>query len=143
MLAKEFENMIDGNIPFNNDLEFKNLLIEAMKIGSDTVFKILEEICRVPSSKKIDQERLRALLSIFDKEFDHPLKGYMVECAKKYISRENMPIPEVLELLNHIKDYPNYYNALNIVYFACDDSDGIVESKYNTIINEWQNIAKS
>ncbi len=52
---------------------------------------------------------------------------------------EELSVKRVLELMQYLKYEKDMYNALNILYFSCDDVGGEVEEMYNQIIDQWKN----
>ena len=52
--------------------------------------------------------------------------------------RNDLSVTRVLELMGEVRKYVNQYQAINIVYFACDDVDDKADAKYNEIMSAWK-----
>ena len=79
------------------------------------------------------------MLSFWDLEYSHPIKGAVLEAAEALIEDYEITVEKAFQLLEQIADYKGLYNALAIVYFACDDIEGQIDNIYERIIDEWEN----
>jgi hypothetical protein len=50
----------------------------------------------------------------------------------------DISVQKAIKYLNEISKFKGNYNALSIVYFSCDDTDGQVDDVYNQIIKMWE-----
>jgi len=78
------------------------------------------------------------MLDAWRKENDHPLSAAVVEAAKALIMGCDLSVARVLDLMSKVQNHLNQYQALNIVYFACDDVDGRADAKYEEIVSGWK-----
>lgn len=137
MLAKEFNEMIDGKLPYADSERVRAYINEAVQIGPDAVYKIVEEICRVPVNVKVKQADLLSLIEAVDGAFEDSVKKLVLSIAKKMILNEQILKPEILDAMDTMANQEPRYNALNILYFAVDDDDGMIEKKYDSIVQSW------
>ena len=102
---------------------------------------MLHEICRPPQSSKAQPELLKSIAKNWLEHVQHPLAASIYEIALKKIDGVSISTTEAMEHLRLVQQYPNQYNALAIVYFACDDSENQIEAKYDEIIRAWHQSA--
>ena len=135
----EFLNKIDCNFPYLDRTQCVNIINEANSISSNASFSVIEEICRMPQSKrtKISKEILFELLYLVERSFEHPLKTIIIETAKKMINNQLLDIDNVISVMNKIREFKGQYAALSILYFSCEDEEDKLEIFWNQIINEW------
>ena len=93
---------------------------------------------RKPSSARVTKQEQLAMLDAWRKENDHPLSAAVVEAAKALIMGCDLSVARVLDLMSKVQNHLNQYQALNIVYFACDDVDGRADAKYEEIVSGWK-----
>ena len=135
----EFLNKIDCNFPYLDRTQCVNIINEANSISSNSSFSVIEEICRMPQSKrtKISKEILFELLYLVERSFEHPLKTIIIETAKKMINNQLLDIDNVISVMNKIREFKGQYAALSILYFSCEDEEDKLKIFWNQIINEW------
>lgn len=95
---------------------------------------MLHEICRKPDSARVSRQKRLAMLDAWSRENNHPLSPAVIEAAKALIMGDDLSVTRVPELMSEVQKYVNQYQALNIVYFACDDVDGRADARYEEII---------
>ncbi|MDO9000079.1 MAG: hypothetical protein Q7W45_09970 [Bacteroidota bacterium] len=135
----EFINKIEDNFPFENYFESVKLIDEAIKISPNSVFAIVEEICKEAGEENASEEALVNLLKTIDKKFDHPLRKIILETAQNIILNEETTLEEAIANMELVRPYPQQYAALSIIYFSADDLKGKSEKVWNSITTEWNN----
>jgi hypothetical protein len=135
----EFIDGIDCKFPFDDMAACKRLIKQALSISSNAAFMILHEIARAPRGKKVSVERLYEILEVWDQEFEHPLKSLLIGITHTMLKNQDLPVEDVLSAMDEIAKYRYEYSALNIAYFSCDDIDNIVDDKWQSIVNNWEN----
>ena len=133
----EFIDKIEDNFPFENYVESVKLIDEAIKISPNSVFAVIEEICKAADEEGLPEEALINLLKNIDKKFDHPLRKLILETAQNIILLEELSIEETIANMELVREHPQQYAALSIIYFSVDDEDGKLESVWNSITTEW------
>ncbi len=133
----EFIDKIEDNFPFDNYLESVKLINEAIAISPNSVFAVIEEICKIAGEEVVDDETLISLLKHIDKKFEHPLRKLMLETAQDIILQEKITVNGVLESMEMVRKYPQQYAALNILVFSTEDKNGKLEKLWNEITTEW------
>jgi len=61
----------------------------------------------------------------------------ILPAAKALILGEDISVEETLKAMRVVEKYENQLNALAILYFSCDDSDGEVDALKNEITQRW------
>lgn len=131
-----FINTIDCNFPYDNEQAWQSLVIQGATISDNASFMVLHEICRAPLENiSILQHKM---LEFWAAHYSHPISPIVIEAGKAIIDDLDLPIETALKYMELIKPYYGLYNALAIVYFACEDITGEVDKKFNEIIGEWQ-----
>jgi hypothetical protein len=135
---KEFLDQIDCNFPYTNaDLRTK-LINEAFEISDNSVFGVVHELARVPKSKHFNSDLLLSILNEINDRLNHPLKEIIFDTASKMVNKNDLSVDEAVHYLNRIENFRGQWNALNIIYFSCDDINGKLETRYNEIVENWK-----
>jgi hypothetical protein len=137
MCEKEFLNSIDCCFPYEQESQWRALIFQGNKISANASFGVLEEIARKPFGNPVSQQEQLVMVDVWEAENKHPLVQPVIEAAKAIITDTLLSTNRVLEMLSQVQAYPNLYTALNIIYFACDDVEGVVDEKRNKIVNFW------
>lgn len=135
----EFIDKIEDNFPFDNYLESVKLINEAISISPNSVFAVIEEICKISGEDVVEEEILISLLKHIDKKFEHPLRKLILETAQNIILQEEITADETLANMELVRVHPQQYAALSILYFSTEDVDGKLEATWNNITTEWNN----
>lgn len=138
MLEKDFLDSIDCKFPYNE--KGKEIIKTAVSISDNSVFWVIHELVRPPKSmrSKIKKIDLKELLNYVNANFQHPLKIDILSISEKIINSEIVSASQILNIMDQLRNYRGLYTALNILYFACDDSDWRIEEKYNEIVAYWR-----
>lgn len=136
----QFLDRIDCNFPYLNKEKSIELIKEASLISSNALFSIIEEICRVPKIERqnVSNEILFELLSLTESKLDHPLKSIIIETAKNMINEQDLEVCDIILKMKMIKDFPQQYAALSIVYNSCHDEYDKLEPLWEDILNTWK-----
>jgi len=134
-----FYNKIHCNFPCDDRNACLKLIEEAISLHSDSMFKVIEEICRYPHPNKVKKEDLIFLLNFIDSKFEHPLKSMVLEVAEKMVFNDDMEVEIVIQKFHIIKKYKRQYSALDILYFSCDDTQERLEPIMKEILDDWKN----
>ncbi len=139
IIEKNFLSKIDCKFPYTNKNLRNELINQAFEISSNSVFAIIEELARVPKSQKekISNNELLTILENINVRLKHPLKKIVIDNAVKMIYNTELPVREALDLMNEIEKFTGQWSALNIIYFSCDDINGIVDKRYDEIKEKW------
>ena len=136
----EFIDKIEDNLPVENYLHTIKVIDEAITISPNSVFAVIEEICKKADEDVVHEETLINLLQHIDKKFDHPLRKLILETAQNIILQEAGSVKETIANMELVRPYPLQYAALSILYFfAEDDEDGTLENLWDNITTEWNN----
>jgi hypothetical protein len=137
MTENEFIEAVDSRFPYDDEIRAGELIKLCAAISPNAAFMVLHEICRPPRSSKVTNSRLSALLEEWAAAFYHPLVECVLSAAVAMIQKREISTESAIRLMNRIALYANQFNALSIVYFACDDIAGEVELKHQAIISAW------
>lgn len=134
-----FLDKIDCNFPYNDKLESLSLIDEAAALSTNALFSVIEELCRIPESKKanVSTSTLLDLLKSTSGKLTHPIKEMIVDVANKMIRDQGLKVDEVILKMREVQKYPKQFAALNILYFSCDDHEEKLESIWHEITREW------
>jgi hypothetical protein len=143
MSEKEFIETINCQFPYFDEIKWQEIVKLGSQISPNAAFAVLEEICRPPLGAKVSTQQLEHILECWKVEFHHPLSELLGNVARLMINREEVSVGQTVNLLNLVASYPHLYSALNVPYFACDDTNGVVDRLYKEIIQEWKNIEHS
>ncbi len=133
-----FINKIDCKFPYANAHAAEQLIQEAIAISPNAVFKLVEELVRVPESKRkeISIETLCQLLEQTLSKYQHPLVDPICQIGQLLIKEQKTAQSDILSILLKIKNFPGQYAALSI---ACDASPSSkVDNLYQEIIYFWE-----
>ena len=138
-IETKFINKIDCKFPYYDSKASKSLIEEAKSISPNAVFTIIEEIARVPVSDrgKVSEFELKNLLKQTISNFKHPLLVNLLPTVDLMIENKEQTVDNAIILMNEIENYPGMWGALSLVYFSCDDVNGIVDQKFDEIKLKW------
>jgi hypothetical protein len=141
MLTKEesFFDKVHCKFPYHNKVECLKLIDEAVSLSPDDVFKVMEELCRIPVLEKriIPTDLLIDLLNTTASKFNHPLKDIILDVSVKMVHGKELTVDDAISKMELVKAYPLQYSALSILYFSCDDKEGKLELIWSNILSEW------
>ncbi|MDD3144649.1 MAG: hypothetical protein PHV23_00900 [Candidatus Gracilibacteria bacterium] len=126
MLEKDFLEKIDCKFPYNDINKGKEIIEESLLISDNAVFCIIDELTRIPKSKKklVDSKNILNFLSYIDYRFKHKFKSIILLVSHKLLNKENISVSDILEYMDNLKKNKGLYGALNILYFSVDDING-------------------
>lgn len=132
MTEKDFLELIDCAFPYDNKERCIELIDQSLSISPNAVFAVVEEICRVPVSKRqnVSEAFLLELLNVIDNKFEHPIKNLMLEVARVLIKRGEISVDDAILKMEEIVKYQNTFSARSILYFSCDDTEGKLEKYF-------------
>ena len=137
MNEADFISSIDCSFPCEDENKWKKIMTTAVEISPNAMFMVLYEICRVPSSLNISTEELFNMISEWEKLFEHPLKEIVAEAAKSIIMNELFSEKRTLKYFEKVAAFHGQYNALSIVYFACEECSDKIEDSFSKIMRKW------
>lgn len=139
----QFIEKIRCNFPYQNIEGCNKLIDEAKMISPNSVFTVIEELARITSSErtKITELELKNLLHKTTIDFKHPLLNSVIKTAHLLIESKEQSVNEALIMMEEISSHPQEWAALSLIYFSCDDIDGIVDEKFHSIREEWNLIS--
>ena len=137
MTEPEFIQAIDCRFPYSNDIEAKKLIELGSTISPNAAFMVLHELCRVPRSVSTRRYKIKKLIEYWFQHYTHPLNPILLPIALKSLRNENISIKRCLKCMDLVAPHVGCINALNILYFSCVDTEGLIETKYNEIIAKW------
>tara|TARA_Y100000739_G_C20382694_1_gene361966 strand:- start:184 stop:648 length:465 start_codon:yes stop_codon:yes gene_type:complete len=138
-IETQFIDKIDSKFPYSDVKLSKSLIEEAKSISPNAVFTIIEEIARISVSdrKKVSESQLKILLNQTTSNFEHPLLGHVLPTVVLMIENKEQTVDNAIILMNEIENYPGLWGALSLVYFSCDDVNGIADQKFDEIREKW------
>jgi hypothetical protein len=138
MNEEEFLNSIDCCFPYENESQWRALIIQGREISGNASFGVLHEIARKPFGNQASDKTQLAMVDAWEVENKHPLAKSVIEAAKAIITNNLLSVEKALELLSQVQIYRNQYSALNIILFACDDVEGLADEKWREIVDSWK-----
>ena len=137
---EQFIDRIDCNIPYRENEQYLSLIDEAASISANAIFKVIEELCRIPASDKqnVSSQYLIALLKLTGEIFEHPLKEMILDASEKMIFEEELSVDEVILKMAFVRHFPGQFSALSILYFSCNDKEAKLEPIWDSILAEWK-----
>ncbi len=138
MTYEEFYREIDCNFPYQDETKWKQVIAQGHEIGLDAPFLVLHEICRKPFSVELDQESQMKIFEYWQSSFTHPLINILKPACLAHINNSRLSVDEVIQIMDEVKEFPKSHTALQIICFACEDDEGLVEAKYEEILDEWK-----
>jgi hypothetical protein len=132
----EFIESIDACFPYMDEPKWRSLIKQGAQISDNAAYMVLHEICRAPN--EVPSIVQLQILNEWKENFDHPVKELVVESAVKIINKKFITVQKAIKNLNKISKFSGNYNALSIVYFSCNDTDGQVDDLYNRIMKMWE-----
>ncbi len=138
MDEEKFLDSIDCRFPYEDESQWKALILQGKAISENASFGVLHEIARKPFGNQVSEKTQLAMVDFWEAKNEHPLAKSVIEAAKAIITGNLLSVEKVLELLSQVQVYRNQYSALSIIYFACDDIKGLTDEKWQEIVNSWQ-----
>jgi uncharacterized protein with ATP-grasp and redox domains len=132
-----FITTIDCQFPYADEQAWQSIAIQGATISDNAAFAVLHEICCAPIGEA-SAALQHKMLEFWVTQYSHPISPIVVEAGKAIIDQTDLPLETVLKYMDQIAPYYGLYNALAIVYFACDDITGEADKKYNEILGKWQ-----
>ena len=117
----------------------EGLIEEAKSISANAVYTVIEELARIPVSERenVSELELKNLLQMTIYDFEHPLLDRLLPTVVLMIENKEQTVGNAIILMNEIENYPWLWGALSLVYFSCDDVNGIADQKYDEIREKW------
>jgi len=134
----EFIQSIDCCFPYGNKRRWTKLIEIGANISPNSAFMILHEICRPPKSAQVVEAQLSEILEAWLSSFSHPLVEVMLPIAKTVIGGNQISVEESVKAMRVVAPYEDQYNALAILYFACDDDSGEAHESYQEVVRNWR-----
>tara|TARA_B100000809_G_scaffold242882_1_gene267369 strand:+ start:4 stop:426 length:423 start_codon:yes stop_codon:yes gene_type:complete len=138
MNYEEFYYSIDCNFPYKNAELWKKIIHQSHEVGDDAPFLVLHEICRLPSSIKLNLNSHLEIYNYWKNSFVSPVIELVEPACLALINKVDLEDSKAIEIMNQISEYPKSYNALTVVLFSCPDDDEIVDDLYEKIKSEWK-----
>ncbi|MCL2915591.1 hypothetical protein L2725_17690 [Shewanella corallii] len=138
MTYEEFYYSIDCKFPYHQESEWKRIIGQSIEIGEDAHFLVLQEICRVPSSEKLDQVKHMEMYKYWKQSSFSPVQDIVEPASLSYINKTEISDSEALSIMEKLSAFPKSYNALQVVLFSCPDVDELVGEKYESIVAKWK-----
>jgi hypothetical protein len=140
MNEETFISSIDCRFPYEDESQWRELILQGKTISDNATFMVLHEIARKPYGNPVSEKQQLEMVDSWEAENkQHPLAEYVIEAAKAIIVDKPLPIATLLDYMNKVQDYRNQLCALNILCFACDEPDfEVVEEKYWAIVESWK-----
>lgn len=141
MNEETFISSIDCCFPYEDESQWRKLILQGKSISDNATFMVLEEIARKPYGNPVSEKQQLEMVDAWESENkQHPLAKDIIEAAKAIIVHKPLPIATLLDYMNKVQEYRNQFCALNILYSACDEPDfEVVEEKYEKIVESWKN----
>lgn len=142
-LEIKFSYKIDCALNYSSRAEMLCLFEESKSISPKSIFRFLEELFNVPlyNYKSINfLKNIEFILNYINKQFNHPLKEIIFHAGVSKLNNNLLPVKKVIEYLNEISKYREYYAALNIVISSCKRNNIffiVTEELYNSILEKW------
>lgn len=137
---KAFIDKIDCNFPYYDKEACLRLIDEAADLSANSMFFVIKELCRIPSSVKdeVTTDFLSDLLSVAKRKFHHPIKEMVLDTASKMIHGKNLTVDDAVSRMESVKSYKGQFAALSIIYFSCDDKEERLDTIWDNIISGWK-----
>jgi len=137
---REFLGEIDCRFPYNDEARWKSLVNRGIAISPNAAFAVLYEIC-APGAPGPDSPKAALLIQILEywkSHFDHPAIDIVMPSTLALINRDERTEKDTIAAMQRLMDFPGLDFALNILNYACDDTDGRVERTWRAVGNHWQ-----
>lgn len=138
----EFVDLIDCNFPYHDRQEASRLIDLACQLSPNAAFMVAHELARPPHGEldKLNEMVLLDMLNELEGKFEHPIKPIVFSICRKLIQGQQVTGAEALSVLDHLKDFPDQYNAAAIAYFSCDDEMQMnqIDQQYEALIQSWK-----
>jgi hypothetical protein len=140
MTEAEFADRIDCNWPYHDISLSRELIETAVGISPNAAFIALGELCHLPASTAVEPANLLNLVEFWRSQFDHPAAPMLAECAISIIEHKRLSVSETLKKMDYVSGCPGLLAALSILYFSCDDVDGLADARFNEIRAAWEKL---
>ncbi|TKB45294.1 hypothetical protein [Thalassotalea mangrovi] len=138
MNYEEFYYSIDCKFPYHDESEWKRIVAQSIEIGEDAPFLVLHEICRLPASEKLEHAKHMEMYKYWKNSFFSPVQEIVEPASLSYINKMELSDNEALAIMDKLSEYPESFNALQVVLFSCPDDDENVDNKYRETIRLWK-----
>jgi len=137
MREVDFIESIDCRFPYGDPAESKRLIAASCGISANAAFAVAYELAHPGHGTGAPiATRLASLAQLRD-AIDHPLSRSILDLVERMIKDEQVTNKEAMVVMGEVAKYPGQYSALSIAYMSSDDSDGIVEPLYESIVAVW------
>lgn len=137
---EEFLQAIDCRFPYGDTGAAHSLIDEACAISSNAAFMVAHELARPPLSAHVDSATRRMLLDRLGERMTHPLKGPVLDVARRMVRGDSLTAADCCELMARVAAYPGEFNALAVVYCACAPDSTGADPSYERIVAEWRRL---
>jgi hypothetical protein len=135
----QFIEAIDCRFPYADERHALELIDEGCAISANAAYMVVHELARRPHGNKLADSTCLKLLDLVDARFTHPVKDLVLGVARRMVQRERVPLEECAAIMRDVGRHRDQYNALAVVYFACeDDQMETVERLHDDIIAAWR-----
>jgi hypothetical protein len=137
-----FMDEIDARFPFDDLERCTNLIDRGIAISPNAAYGVLHELCvnRPRRGDQIPDDRLIQLVEYWRSHFEHPVAPMLTEVAALMIQRQHLPVEDAIAKMRILSRYPGLYAALSILYFSCDDAQGLLEPVDAEIRKGWDTL---
>jgi len=124
--------LIDCCFPYGNKERCIELIDQSLSISPNAVYKVVEEICRIPASERqnVSETFLLELLNVIDNKFEHPVKDLVFEVARVLIKKGEISVDDAILKMEELVKYKDAFSARSIMYVSCDDTEGKLEKYF-------------
>ena len=134
-----FIQKIDCAFPYHDEAAGYALADEALQYGDEAVYKLMEELARVPYSERqaVDTAHLLRLLDYLLARFTHPLAPMLADVTRLMIAGKELTVAEAITRMEMVRPYIGLDPALAILYDSCDDTEGRANAVFDSITGGW------
>lgn len=136
----DFIQRVDCKFPYHNFSKAAALIEEAKTVSDNSLFKVVEELVRIPESKNslVSTDILIQLLDQSFQNYTHPLIEIIYPICLKMIMEEKISSLESISAMLKVKEYLGQYAALSIIYHAAASTTPQLEGLHEEIIQDWK-----
>lgn len=125
-------------MPYRDTDAARRLIDVGRTISTNAHFITLEEIARAPANAEVTAVEQLALMRYWADGFEHPLKDVLMVCAPALIEDRRLAVDQVLQIMDEIAPHAGAHGALNVAYFACDDTEERADVCWLEIARGWR-----
>jgi hypothetical protein len=137
MKESHFIASIDCRFPYQDRILSLALTEEACSISPNAAFAVVDEILRPPVGISTSFALTTELLLLIEQRLSHPLVQPILVIARKLASGQVISVTDSLSAMRQVEHFPKQYSALSVVYFACDDIEGVADLEFRRIQTMW------